>query len=133
MTRQGEPPCGDEAFFLALETAIWEALAAGDAVRDGAALDPDFLGVYPDGFATRDDHVGQLADGPTVDSFTLSSARLIALGEDHGLLSYRASFTRPGRAAAETMLVSSVWSRTPSGWRNVFSQDTPVVEAAGGD
>lgn len=130
MTGQAALPRLDTAFFLALESAIWEGLVAGDASRDGAALDPDFLGVYPDGFATRDDHVAQLGDGPTVLSFSLSSARLIALGDDHALLAYRATFTRSGQVASECMLVSSVWRRTAEGWRNVFSQDTPLAEAA---
>ncbi|MDT8343860.1 MAG: nuclear transport factor 2 family protein [Thermohalobaculum sp.] len=120
---------GELDFFLELETGVWEALAAGDGARDGAALAPDFLGVYPDGFATRDEHVAQLDGGPTVASFALSAARLIALGADHALLCYCATFTRAGGAASERMLVSSVWRRTTEGWRNVFSQDTPVAEA----
>lgn len=113
----------------ACERAVWQALVDGDAAADDAALAPDFLGVYSDGFAGRADHVGQLAAGPTVDAFDLSEVRVLPLGPDHALIAYAARFTRRGRPGAETMYVSSVWRRSGAGWRNIFSQDTP---AAGG-
>ena len=48
------------------------------------------------------------------------------LGADHAILAYRADFRRTGRTDDEAMYVSSVWQRAPSGWVNVFSQDTPA-------
>lgn len=114
------------AELLAFETAVWQALVAGDPAADRALLAADSLGVYPDGFAGRDAHVAQLAGGPTVLEFRLSEARLVALGGDHALLAYRADYRRPGRTAEEAMHVASVWRRTATGWVNVFSQDTPA-------
>lgn len=114
------------AELLALETAVWQALVAGDPAADRALLAADFLGVYPDGFAGRDAHVAQLAGGPTVLEFRLSEVRLVALGGDHALLAYRADYRRPGGTAEEAMYVASVWRRTAAGWVNVFSQDTPA-------
>lgn len=114
------------AELLLLETTVWRALVTGDAAADGTLLAPDFLGVYPDGFAGREAHVGQLAGGPTVARFRLSGARVLSLGEGHALLAYRADYRRAGRNGDEAMYVSSVWRREPGGWRNVFSQDTPA-------
>jgi len=112
---------------IACETAVWEALVAGDAAADAAALSDDFLGVYPDGFAGREAHLAQVSDGPTVARYHLSDARVMQLGPDHALLAYRASYSRVGRDASEEMFVSSIWQRSESGWKNIFSQDTPAT------
>ena len=41
---------------LTLEHKVWAALMQGDAAADAALLLPEFLGIYPTGFAGRDDH-----------------------------------------------------------------------------
>jgi hypothetical protein len=116
--------------FIELETAVWDALRRGDAEADARLLAEDFLGVYSSGFADRSDHAGQLADGPTVAEFELSDARLMVLSDNDVLLSYRADwrrFSARERSPAESMYVSSLWSRRAGGWVNVFSQDSPVA------
>ena len=115
---------------LACETRVWEALVTGDAGADSAALSTDFLGVYPDGFAAKDSHTGQLSDGPTVLRYRLSQTRVMPLGPDHALLAYHAAYTRVGRGDSEEMYVSSIWRRDGAGWINVFSQDTPATGIA---
>lgn len=112
---------------LACETRVWEALVTGDAAADAAALSADFLGVYPDGFAGKGDHAGQLADGPTVARFHLTDVQVKPLGADHALLAYCARYLRVGRAEEEEMYVSSIWRRSGEGWVNIFSQDTPAT------
>jgi hypothetical protein len=111
---------------MAAETRVWQALVTGDAGADEAALAETFLGVYPSGFAGRADHVGQLANGPTVARFELSDARVKPLGDAHALLSYCADFQRVGRPSSERMYVSSIWQRQVGDWINIFSQDTPA-------
>ena len=127
LTRKTTAPSLDE--MLTLERRVWQALVDGDAAGDAALLLPEFLGVYPDGFAGRADHAGQLEAGPSVAEFTLGEARLFAVGADHVMLCYRASFRRVGGDAREAMYVSSLWQRDAKGWRNLFSQDTPVGPA----
>lgn len=112
---------------LACETGVWEALVKGDAGADAAALAADFLGVYPDGFAGKDAHSGQLSEGPTVVRYELSDARVMVLGSDHALLAYHARYLRVGQDEMEEMYVSSIWRRSGAGWVNVFSQDTPAT------
>ncbi|MDU8926469.1 nuclear transport factor 2 family protein [Alisedimentitalea sp. MJ-SS2] len=114
------------AEMLALEEVVWRALVTGDRNADHDMLLPEFLGVYPDGFAGRDDHSGQLEAGPSVASYDLSKARLLPVGQDHVMLCYLARFRRVGVRENEAMYVSSLWQRGPEGWRNLFSQDTPV-------
>ena len=110
------------------ETAVWDALVRGDMKTDEAALDDGFLGVYSDGFAEKMDHVQQLADGPTITSYQLSDLRVLSLGNDHAVLSYRAEFLRSQKTESEAMYVSSIWRRSETGWINVFSQDTPATD-----
>ena len=115
-----------EKTLLMLETQVWDALVVGDAAVDRALLDPDFLGVYPDGFAGQDAHVGQLAEGPSVDRYSLDGVRYMTLGPACWLISYEARFARPG-GAEQRMFVSSIWRQKAEGWVNVFSQDTPAA------
>ncbi|SDW30961.1 protein of unknown function [Ruegeria halocynthiae] len=111
---------------LSLEKQVWSALVEGNAEADRALLSPDFLGVYPSGFANRDDHVGQFADAPTMTQFELSDTRLRVLSADVVLLSYRADYRRPDAEEWEVMLISSLWERRHDVWINSFSQDTPL-------
>ena len=115
---------------IELETKVWDALRRGDAEADSHLLAEDFLGVYSSGFANRSDHVGQLANGPTVAEFELHDARLMVLSDNDALLSYRADWRRlvagePG--STESMYISSLWSRRARQWVNVFSQDSPAM------
>lgn len=111
---------------VALETEVWQALVDGDAAADERLLSDDFVGVYPAGFSGREDHVGQLAAGPTVASFELSEARILVISDEVAMLSYRAAYERVGSSGEEeSMYVSSLWCRRDGRWLNVFSQDTP--------
>ncbi len=105
------------------ERRIWDALVEGDAATDAALLARDFLGVYPDGFADKAQHLGQLDEGPSIASYGLTETRLMRLGPDHAVLSYKAAFERAS-GGSERMYVSSIWRRDGDGWINVFSQDT---------
>ena len=118
---------------IGLETEVWEALRRGDAEADADLLAEDFLGVYASGFAGRSEHAGQLANGPTVSEYELHDARLILLSENDALLCYRADWRRVNigeQVAAESMYVSSLWSKRSDRWLNVFSQDTSAETSA---
>ncbi|WP_299566285.1 nuclear transport factor 2 family protein [uncultured Sulfitobacter sp.] len=106
---------------LACETQVWKALVSGDRDADDAALHSTFLGVYPDGFAPKADHLAQLDAGPSVLSYRLSHIHVHPLGAGHAMISYRTQFRRIARSQDETMYVSSIWQRNGSGWTNIFS------------
>ncbi len=120
----------DLAFFLSLETRVWDALTIGDMASDQALLAPDFLGVYSTGFSDRAEHVGQLANGPSVANYVISQARLLKLGAGQVLLAYRADFTRVGSSTSEAMYVSSIWEERDGLWQNTFSQDSNASDPA---
>ena len=113
--------------FLRLETAVWNALLMGDPAADAKLLDEAFLGVYASGFASKAEHVAQLENGPTIERFELSEARIKTLAPDLVLLSYRAQYVRKEpRSTKEShvMYVTSIWRQVAAHWLNVFSQDT---------
>jgi hypothetical protein len=121
----------DTSFFVALERRVWQAMADADIEADTNLLDPQFLGVYASGFASRDDHAAQLVNGPPVGGFSIHEPRLLPLAADAVMLSYRATFTRLGKgnaASPQTMYVSSIWWQRGATWVNVFSQDTLASE-----
>lgn len=115
---------------LDLENQVWQALKRGDAALDAALLSKDFLGVYPTGFATREEHCAPLKLGPTVADYKIFDPKLIALESGLVLLAYLAKWVRikNGRPQEEEMMyISSIWRHSNSGWENIFSQDTPVA------
>jgi hypothetical protein len=116
----------DLEHFVALESAVWDALVAGDADADQALLADDFVGVYPDGFAGRLQHAETLAGGPTIAEYAIDSARLVPVSDSAALLCYAATYRRAGATEAERMYVSSLWCHRDGRWVNTFSQDTPV-------
>lgn len=112
-------------YFLALEEKVWQAQVTGDPEAEREVLPGDFLGVDTDGFADLDQHLAQLADGPLTAQYALSEARLLRLGEEAVLLSYRADARAPGAQTAQRYYISSLWQRREGRWWNTFSQDTP--------
>ena len=120
-------PVVDLEFVVSLERGVWEALRSGDVEADRAALAPGFVGVYPTGFAGAADHAAQLERGPTVADYEIAESPMLTVAEGHVMLSYLATYRRPGREQNESMYVSSLWSNVDGVWVNVFSQDTPVV------
>lgn len=122
----------NEQELVAAERTVWEALCTGDQDRDRALLAPDFLGVYPTGFVTRDDHVAELERGPIVVDYEIVETRHLPVGPDSALLAYRVRFRPTGDAEPVTWMVSSIWRREPDGSLvNTFSQDTPAADWVG--
>ena len=115
----------DVQFFLALEEQVWQAQVSGDAAAEREVLPADFLGVTGGGFADLERHLDELADGPITARYALSQARLLRLGEDAVLLSYRADARAPGAVHEERFYISALWQRREGRWWNTFSQDTP--------
>ena len=121
----------DTSFFVALERRVWRAMADGYIRAGTNLLDPQFVCVYASGFASREDHATQLANGPSVGGLSIDDPRLLPLAPDAAMLSYRATFTRLAKgnvASLQTMYISSIWWQRGATWVNVFSQDTLASE-----
>ncbi len=121
------------AVALGLEHQVWRALQDGDGEADSRLLADDFLGVYPTGLATRDEHVAQLAVEPSVFDYSITSASTIAITSEELLLTYDVTYRRTADGPVERMFVSSLWSHRDGRWRNTFSQDTPAASTPESD
>jgi hypothetical protein len=119
-------PAHTTQFFVDLESAVWDTQVSGDEHAQRELPSADFLGVYPSGFATREEHVEQLSDGPITTSYSIVDAKLIEVSENSVLLCYRADHQPFGRDETETMYISSLWVERDGRWWNTFSQDSPV-------
>jgi len=117
-------------FFVDLESGVWEAMVSGDLDAERELLSADFLGVYPSGFATRAEHLAELADGPVTVSYTIVDARLIEVSADSVMLCSRADHQPVGRDEPESMYISSLWVERDGRWWNTFSQDSPTIPVA---
>jgi hypothetical protein len=115
------------AEILELEEKVWAALIAGDPAADGRMLTGDFLGVYTSGFSDKSGHTAELEGGPSMAGCRLSAAQLRVISADAVLLSYRADYLAAGKDCWDAMYISSLWEKTPEGWLNSFSQDTPAA------
>lgn len=85
--------------------------------------------MYPTGFANRADHAVQLADGPTIASYSITEAKLIEVSTDAAMLRDRAIYQRPHRSVGESMFISSLWLRKDGRWRNAFSHHPPAPDS----
>jgi len=70
----------------AAERAVWAALMRGDKAADLALLSPDFLGVYPSGFADRAEHAMQCDDGPSVLGYEMAGITHRSLAQGVALI-----------------------------------------------
>lgn len=112
---------------LELEKQVWDALVSGDQAADSLLLSDDFLGVYTSGFEGKEDHSGQLASGPSIHKYHLSSVTMKTLSLEVVLISYRADYSRHPigeNNSNEVMYISSIWQNFSGRWLNIFSQDT---------
>ncbi|MFJ3958987.1 RNase H family protein [Arthrobacter sp. NPDC090010] len=108
------------AVVTTLEQRLLEPEVRSDLGEVARILHPDFEEIGSSGRSwTRDEMLLALSeeDAADIEYRPISAARL---GEDTILLQYR---TR--RSAGRSTLRSSLWLRTPSGWRLRFHQGTP--------
>ncbi|WP_434740121.1 nuclear transport factor 2 family protein [Micromonospora sp. SH-82] len=111
---------------FALEEEGWRAISAADGDFYRRLVTPDTLVVEHDGVSTGDDLVAEI-DGNTspFEGFTLDQERVVPLGPDSAVITYRANAQVAGRGTFR-LYMSSVWVRRDGGWKLMFHQQTPV-------
>lgn len=113
---------------LDLERRGWKALAReGEGTAFYAeVLDDNPIMLLPGGLVLegRDACLDAMA-GPPWASYDLSDERVVVLGEDGGVVTYRVAAQREASLRYDA-LVSSTYVRRPGGWRLAVHQQTPV-------
>lgn len=115
-----------EKELFALEEEGWRAISAANGDFYRKLVTPDTLIVEHDGVSTGDDLVAEI-DGNTspFEGFTLDQQRVVPLGADGAVITYRANAQVAGRGTFQ-LYMSSVWVRRDGGWKLMFHQQTPV-------
>ena len=118
-----------DAFFIAKEKEVWEALKSKNKAADSQLLAEDFVGLYDTGFATRSDHVKQMDDSYAIDTYTIQDSKVVRLDPKTALLLYKSTCKGSGdweTYCSRPVYVSSLWVHRGGHWVALFSQDTPA-------
>ena len=119
------------SFFEAKEKQIWDAIVQKDKDAAAQLLAKDFIGVYQDGFATKQNSLRDLDRSYTLSNYQWQDFRVIPLASKNVLLLYKATCKGSGEwmgFCSHSEYVSSLWEERNGKWMNVFSQDTPANE-----
>lgn len=117
----------DEA--LAVEHAGWDSLCESTGgTFYGQLMLPDAVFVLANGMVmTRDDVAGSLDGAPGWESYDISNARLIPIGEESAALVYRAESSRPDLTEPFVALMSSIYRRVDGELRLALYQQTTIT------
>jgi hypothetical protein len=118
-----------EAALLALKSYAIRATEKGDTAFYADYLADDAIGVTPFGVFNKQQILEGMKDGKSFKSSKIEDSRAVALGEDAGLVTYRATFETEGRPPTE-FFVSTLYRRFEDGWKGVFYQQTPLPAKA---
>src|SRR5215469_6005108 len=116
-----------DSFFIEKEKEVWEALKEKDKAADSRLLGDDFVGLYEIGYAAKPDHVNQMDDKYSIESYNLQDARVLRLSPTMVLLLYKATCNGSGaweQNCSRRDYVSSLWAERNRHWVKLFSQDT---------
>ena len=115
-----------DADLAELERAGSAALASGlgaDYYREH--LTEDALMAFSFGVMSRRDAIDAMEAAPPWKSFEIEDPKVVALGDDCGVLVYRATAQRAGQEPYRAV-ISSTFVRRDGAWKLAFHQQTPV-------
>ena len=110
---------------IALEHEGWQALAAGH----GAAyyrqhLAANAVMAFPFGVLTREGALEAMEAAPPWEHFEIQNPRVVALGDEAGVVVYSVVAKRAGDEPYAAV-ISSTFVRDQDGWKLAFHQQSP--------
>jgi len=114
---------------LSIEHAGWRSLCEScGGTFYGRLMTDDAVFILVNGAAmTRDDVAGSLDGAPGWESYEITDARLIPMGEDTAAVVYRAESVRADLPEAFVALMSSVYRRVDGETRLALYQQTTIT------
>jgi len=110
-----------------LETELHRSETRQNSGRMDSLLHPDFVEVARSGRRySRSEVLAEFAGGQVLDPIHAQDFALDELAPGIALLTYRSAHTGPAGDLFRHTLRSSLWMKTPSGWRIRFHQGTPT-------
>jgi hypothetical protein len=108
-----------------LERRGWEALTSPDGAAFYAeVLSDDAVMVFPDTVLTRQESLSAIAGAAPWSSFSLEDVRVLPVGTEGGIITYRAVANR-GAESTYDAVMTSVYAKRAGAWRLVLHQQTP--------
>jgi hypothetical protein len=110
---------------IALEHDGWDALVAGEGGRYYREhLTDDALMAFPFGVLTRTATIDAMEAAPPWEHYEIADPRVVALGEDSGIVVYEVVARRPGEEPYSAVL-STTYVREADVWKVAFHQQSP--------
>jgi hypothetical protein len=103
---------------------IEHELAGGDGATYRRHQREDAIVIVPGQALDRDETVAAMDASPGWERFEMTAERLVPLGPDAAILTYRFQGHRPD--SEYVVLLSSAYVRDDDAWRLVFHQQTPL-------
>lgn len=119
-----------DAFFIAKEKEVWEALKNKDKAAANRLLADDFVGPNDSGFFTKTEWIKQIDGQYTVDDYTIEDPRVLNLSPTTALLLYTSTCKGTGEWAeycSHTQRISDLWVQRKGQWFDLFSQDSAAA------
>jgi len=117
-----------EKELLALKAGAIRATAEADAAFYKNYLTDDAIGVTPMGVFNKSEILKAMAGGQAFKSSKIENSHAKVLAADTGLVTYEATFERPG-SEPSLLFVSTLYQRRNGEWKGIFYQQTPLPTA----
>jgi hypothetical protein len=115
-----------ESELLALKDLALAATKNADGDFYQSYLADHAMAIVPFGVFDKKAIVDQMASGHTpFRSAKVEDTRAIALTQDSGLVTYKATYEQPGKGTLE-VFVTTVYAKVRGEWKGVFYQQTPL-------
>lgn len=125
-------PKGENALqtLTALEKRVWEATKKKDTKTLRKLCVEEYCAILSDGTQLTRDEICDLLPIVEISSYSMSDVRLISLGSDAAILTYKAKSQTIilGEKVDEETRIASTWTRRNGEWQNVFYQETKIEE-----
>jgi hypothetical protein len=120
-----QPETDESQAFIAQEKRVWETIKAQNWQAFDAMLADDFVLVTGQGLENKGQTLNHIKEG-RLTSYTLGTWRVIRLGEDAGLVLYKAEqeWTMNDAAHTDTTYCSTVWRKQSGHWLAASHQET---------
>jgi ketosteroid isomerase-like protein len=117
---------------LTLKDSALAATQRGDAEFYRNYLSEEAIAIVPIGVIGKEQIIRAMSDNKgAFKSKRIEDTKAIVLSPESGVVTYKATFERPGTPSEEfSMLVTTVYSKIAGDWKGVLYQQTPLSKGS---
>jgi len=117
-----------ERALVAFQQEFVAAICANDVDYFRSNLAEDALLVWSAGVQDKEACVASIRTHAAFQKFDIAEPRVVTLGDDSAVLTYKATWQHEGDDHGESGYMSTAYVRRPGGWRLAFLQSTPIAD-----